>query len=259
MLLIISIVPAMAAPSLSGFASGRQPADVADNILALTRWAQSQSISQGQSCRLNLDPKTGSYWLTIQDQGAYVSLKTDMGETFQAPQGVTLALWRDQDPNQPALQTSRGTGGGFSMNQTGGNQFGSGGLGNGLNPSLSRTSANSANQSANPYVQFYPNGRCDVVTIEVTGQTGEKYPRFLPVGHRELRRHQTGRQLTRGRRATSRKAFTLVEILATLALIAIVMPTVMGGISLSLRAADFCATRRSPRRWPAKRCLNWWP
>ncbi len=61
------------------------------------------------------------------------------------------------------------------MNQTGGNQFGSGGLGNGLNPSLSRTSANSANQSANPYVQFYPNGRCDVVTIEVTGQTGEKY------------------------------------------------------------------------------------
>ncbi len=42
-----------------------------------------------------------------------------------------------------------------------------------------------------------------------------------------------------GARATSRKAFTLVEILATLALIAIVMPTVMGGISLSLRAADF--------------------
>ena len=35
-----------------------------------------------------------------------------------------------------------------------------------------------------------------------------------------------------------RRAFTLVEILATLALVAIVLPTVMAGLSLSLSAAE---------------------
>jgi len=51
----------------------------------------------------------------------------------------------------------------------------------------------------------------------------------------------TGRETLRagGRRGRRRgRAFTLVEILATLTLVAIVLPAVMAGISLALAAAD---------------------
>ena len=37
---------------------------------------------------------------------------------------------------------------------------------------------------------------------------------------------------------TTRRGFTLVEILATLALVAIILPVAMSGISLALRVAD---------------------
>lgn len=151
-LLVIGIVAAMALPSLVGFASGRQTSDAAQGLLSLTRWAQSQAITQARPCRLNFDPRAGTYWLTVQEQGEYVPLKTGLGQTFRLPEGASMDLQFDQDPDQ----TSRGRGP-------------SAGLG-GLFSSFARKSSSQRN-----YIEFHPSGRCDVATIQVHGKKGEIY------------------------------------------------------------------------------------
>jgi type II secretory pathway pseudopilin PulG len=151
-LLVVGMVAAMAVPSLVGFASGRQTADAAQGLLSLTRWAQSQAITLARPCRLNVDPSAGTYWLTVQEQGQYVPLKTNLGQTFRLPDGASLELQFDQDQDQPSQGLNR-----------------SAGLG-GLVSSFARKSATQRN-----YIEFHPSGRCDVATIQVHGKKGEVY------------------------------------------------------------------------------------
>src|SRR3972149_3661562 len=55
-MVILSTVLAMAAPSLRGFFASRQIQDAAAQILALTQFARSQAVSEGTTYRLNFDP-----------------------------------------------------------------------------------------------------------------------------------------------------------------------------------------------------------
>jgi type II secretory pathway pseudopilin PulG len=151
-LVVIGVVVAMVAPSLRGFAGGQQVDDAAASILSLTRWAQSQAITLGRPYRLNFDPGAGTYWLTVQEQGAYVPLKADFGQTFRLPDGASLELRFDQDQDQ----TNR------AQNRTAG-------LGS-LTGSFGRKSAPQRN-----YIQFHPSGRCDAATIEVRGKKGQVF------------------------------------------------------------------------------------
>ena len=146
-MVVIGVVVALAAPTLRGFAGAQQAEDAAASILSLTRWAQSQAITLGRPCRLNIDSDTGTYWLTVQEQGAYVPLKADLGQTFHLPDGVKFELRFDQDQNQSPTPGSRGIMG-----------------------SLARKSTPQRN-----YIQFHPSGRCDTATIEVRGKKGEVY------------------------------------------------------------------------------------
>lgn len=129
-LAVISVVLAVCSPSLRGFFLSRQTADSAGVLLSLTKWARSEAISQGRPCRLNIDPKEGTFWLTVQDAGRYVNLDTDMGRTFEVPEGSTIAL-KSPMPGAAA--------------------------------------------EGPVFVQFYPSGRSDVGTIEITGRGGEVY------------------------------------------------------------------------------------
>ncbi len=150
-LVVIGAMAALAAPSLRGFAGAQQAEDAASGILSLTRWAQSQAITLGQPCRLNFDPGAGTYWLTVQDQGAYVPLKTDLGQTFRLPDGVSMELQFDS-----------------SQDQTGQGQNRSAGLG-----SLAGSFGRKPPQPN--YIEFHPSGRCDTATIVVHGKKGEVY------------------------------------------------------------------------------------
>lgn len=49
----------------------------------------------------------------------------------------------------------------------------------------------------------------------------------------------TRTEIARRDLAPSRRGFTIIEILATIMLLSVVLPTVMAGVSLSLSAADF--------------------
>ncbi len=124
-LVLISTVLAIAAPSLRGFVRGRQTAEAAAHVLALTHLAQSLAASQGCVHRLNLDPEAGTYWLTTQRAGAFVDIEGSQGRHFPLPFGVSARMHSPSDDE-----------------------------------SLS-------------YVDFYPDGRRDPATIELTGGAGD--------------------------------------------------------------------------------------
>jgi prepilin-type N-terminal cleavage/methylation domain-containing protein len=91
-MLILSTVLAMAAPSLRGFFGSRQAQDTAAQILALTQFARSQAISEGVVYRLNFDTKDRVYWLTAWKSGTFEELKTEFGQIFTLPKDMVMEL-----------------------------------------------------------------------------------------------------------------------------------------------------------------------
>jgi prepilin-type N-terminal cleavage/methylation domain-containing protein len=91
-MVILSTVLAMAAPSLRGFFASRQTHDTAAQILALTQLARSQAISEGIIYRLNFDTRKRIYWLTAQKAGAYEELESGLGQEFTLPKDMTMDL-----------------------------------------------------------------------------------------------------------------------------------------------------------------------
>ncbi len=124
-MLIVSVLLALSAPQLHGFFGSRRTADAATSVLSLARWARSDAISSGRTCRLNVDAANGIYWLTVQKAGQFVRPETDLGRQFHLPEGSSVTL------------------------------------------------TNESRDSAEPYVEFSPTGRCDVATIAITGKGGE--------------------------------------------------------------------------------------
>jgi prepilin-type N-terminal cleavage/methylation domain-containing protein len=91
-MVILSTVLALAAPSLQGFFASRQINDTAAQILALTQFARSQAISEGIAYRLNFDTQQRTYWLTAQETGAFEKLKTEFGQVFDLPKDMVMEL-----------------------------------------------------------------------------------------------------------------------------------------------------------------------
>jgi len=91
-MVILSTVLAMAAPSLSGFFGSRQTHDTASQILALTQLARSQAISEGIVYRLNFDTTERKYWLTAQQAGTFEELQTGLGQIFTLPKDMVMEL-----------------------------------------------------------------------------------------------------------------------------------------------------------------------
>lgn len=90
-MLVISVVLAMAAPSLRGFFASRKTEDAARRLLATTRYCRTLAISDGRTCRLFLDANAGQWWLGISDGDDRV-LESSLGRTFRLPDGVTMEL-----------------------------------------------------------------------------------------------------------------------------------------------------------------------
>ena len=91
-MVILSTVLAMAAPSLRGFFTSRKTHDTASQILALTQYARSQAITEGIIYRLNFDTLENSYWLTSQQEGVFEELGIEFGRLFTLPKDIILEL-----------------------------------------------------------------------------------------------------------------------------------------------------------------------
>jgi prepilin-type N-terminal cleavage/methylation domain-containing protein len=89
---LIGVLLGLAAPSLRGFFASRQTADAAAQVLALTQLAGSRAAAQGSVYRLNVDSQTGTYWLTVQQEGEFVDLGCEFGRRFQLPEGTTVCV-----------------------------------------------------------------------------------------------------------------------------------------------------------------------
>jgi|WetSurMetagenome_2_1015567.scaffolds.fasta_scaffold02133_10 type II secretion system protein H len=96
-MVIISTVLAMAAPSLRGFFSSRKIHDAASNLLSLTRYARTQAITEGKNYRLNFDGDNGYYWLTTNQGGADSDLNNEFGRKFLLPDDTTFQLEKEDD------------------------------------------------------------------------------------------------------------------------------------------------------------------
>ena len=90
-MLVLSVVLAMVAPSLSGFGAGREADYAGAQVITLSRWAREQAISDGRVHRLNFNPTSGTYWVTAQVGGTFQPVPGDFGQQFPLPEFVTMA------------------------------------------------------------------------------------------------------------------------------------------------------------------------
>ena len=89
-MLILSTLLAMVAPSLSGFGAGRDAEFAGAQVMTLSRWAREQAISDGRVYRLNFEPSSQSYWVTAQVGGVFQDVQDDFGRVFTLPEGVVM-------------------------------------------------------------------------------------------------------------------------------------------------------------------------
>ena len=96
-MVIISTVLSMAAPSLRGFFASRKTDDAAFQIIALTKLARSQAITEGRIYRLNMDVDESTYWLTARDEGVFSQLNKEFGRIFLLPEGTSAELEKENE------------------------------------------------------------------------------------------------------------------------------------------------------------------
>ena len=100
-MMLLCIVAAIATPALRGFSEGRKVGSCATQIVSLSHWARTQAVTRGVAYRLNVDPATGTFWLTTEQAGVFVNLGEEFGKVFTAPDGVTLRWYGDAPINAP--------------------------------------------------------------------------------------------------------------------------------------------------------------
>ena len=90
---ILVLVASVIAPNLRGFGIGRKTNDAGRMILAMTKYARTQSESEGRIYRLNLDQSTGAAWLTADNGGGGFTAPTnDFGDRYSLPEGVRMSV-----------------------------------------------------------------------------------------------------------------------------------------------------------------------
>jgi type II secretion system protein H len=89
-MMIITIMVAVVAPKLSGFAMGRKASDEARTLVSLARYAQTEAISEGRVYRLNVDPAGRQFWLTAEQDGQFQPPQNEYGEKYDLPDGVSM-------------------------------------------------------------------------------------------------------------------------------------------------------------------------
>ncbi len=88
---IMTIMVAIIAPSLRGFAIGRRTNNAANAIVSLSNFARAQSASESRRYRLNIDASNRAAWLTYEDDnGNFVGSNNDNAQRYEADPGVTM-------------------------------------------------------------------------------------------------------------------------------------------------------------------------
>ena len=157
-MVIIAIAAGIVAPALATFTAGRSVDNLSRQILALAQYAQTQSISEARTYRLNFDETSRQYWLTADDgAGTFGALKH-----YTAPDGLRIKVDVTPQPNTnllllPNVQQQQIPQSGVALN---GQQSGAAG------------SVMQNLHSQGVYIEFQSTGRTDPTTITLTDASG---------------------------------------------------------------------------------------
>jgi type II secretion system protein H len=163
-MVIIAILAAAVVPSLTSFRIGRANANTATQLIALSQFARTQSISEGKVYRLVLDTQKGTYQLLAEDDsGAFVPANSDYGDTYSVDKGVKMDVMLQQGANtqmslpenvqQDAVQSPLPV----------------------ADPTIQTPNTLMVNRrdvKDGTYVEFEPSGRTDTVRITLTDRLG---------------------------------------------------------------------------------------
>jgi prepilin-type N-terminal cleavage/methylation domain-containing protein len=94
-LVVLSVLLAIAAPSLRGWSRGTKLRDASEQVLAATRFARSQAVTTGTMHRVEFDAGAGAYHVTLLDGEQYVDAGGDFGRAVTLPPGITLGIVRE--------------------------------------------------------------------------------------------------------------------------------------------------------------------
>jgi len=91
-MLILTIMAGLVAPSLRNFIVGRKNNDAVDQLIALGHYARFRAAVTGAVYRLNFDPVAHVYWLTKRKGATFEDLGEEFGRHFTLPVGMS-AQW----------------------------------------------------------------------------------------------------------------------------------------------------------------------
>jgi type II secretory pathway pseudopilin PulG len=94
-MLVVSLMLALAAPALSGWSRGARLRDTSDQFRAAAHFARSQAISTAVTHRIEIDPAAGGYLITRLDGEQFVPVSGEFGRLVRPPLGVGIELTRD--------------------------------------------------------------------------------------------------------------------------------------------------------------------
>ena len=96
-MIIMTLVLALAAPSLSGWRRGARLRDAVQEFIAQTQFARTQSISEAAVFRLTIDTQTAAYQLTMENAtGQFEAVESDLSSQVTLPEGYRIELRKPQ-------------------------------------------------------------------------------------------------------------------------------------------------------------------
>jgi prepilin-type N-terminal cleavage/methylation domain-containing protein len=89
-MLLLTIIVGTAMPSLRGFTGWSKTRDAVSQVVALAQYARARAASEAVVYKLNVSGNT--YWLTVQTGEVFGPVQSDLGETFELPEGAKIEL-----------------------------------------------------------------------------------------------------------------------------------------------------------------------
>src|SRR4051812_47878819 len=89
-MLVVTIALGVAAPTLRGFLAGSKTKNCALEMVAMARWARTQSISEGRVYRIAFQQKNVT--MMFQDQSQFTPSTADLGEAIVVPDNVEMSV-----------------------------------------------------------------------------------------------------------------------------------------------------------------------
>lgn len=99
-LALMTVVVAMAAPSLARWGWGQELVNAGDDILSATRWARGQAVATGTPHRVEFDVEDGTFHVSRRLGQEWVAADGEFGSPIQLPDRLQVEVARADEAGQ---------------------------------------------------------------------------------------------------------------------------------------------------------------